>query len=201
MIQPPLNDMPDRRKHVGTGAPAGPCPRTAAVLACALAFTNIAASAAAGPYPYNPDRLDQTQLGQIGRACQAVVGVQPPESRYFACVGSLSDSARNVGRGRALHQAENDCLRKGLRTGSPDLDVCVVQSAREGGAPPPELAMSRPMEEPGLSKSYPYASQREVHRREELSCARLGLDPAGGAFASCVGGLDSALDQSDNPSQ
>jgi hypothetical protein len=201
MIQPPFNDAPDRRKRVGTGAATAPWPRTAATLACALAFTGIAASAAAGPYPYNPDRLDQAQLGQIGRACQAVVGVQPPESRYFACVGSLSDSARNVDRGRALHQAQNDCLTKGFRPGSPDLDVCVVQSARDGGAPRPELAMSRPMEEPGLSKTYPYASQREVHRREELSCARLGLDPASSAFASCVGGLDSALDQADNPSQ
>jgi hypothetical protein len=200
MTQPPFNDMPDRRRRPGTGAQTGARPRTAAALVCALAFTGIAASAAAGPYPYNPDRLDQAQLGQIGRACEAVVGVQPPESRYFACVGSLSDSARNVGRGRALHQAQNDCLRKGLRPG-PDLDVCVVQSAREGGASPPELAMSRPMEEPGRSKTYPYASQREVHRREELSCARLGLDPAGGGFASCVGGLDSALDQADNPSQ
>jgi len=170
-------------------------------MAGVLALSGVAACATAGAYPYNPDRLAEAPLGQIGHLCQAVVGVQPPEERYFVCVGSLSDSMKNIDRGRALEQARRDCLSKGLAPGGPDMAVCVVQSAKQEHASGPDLAMSRPMEEPGLSRTYPYASEREVHRREELSCARLGLDPAGGAFASCVGGLDSALFDADNPSQ
>ena len=61
--------------------------------------------------------------------------------------------------------------------------------------------MSRPMEEPGRAKSYAYAPQSEVHRREELSCARMGMNPSSGGFAECVAGLDSALFAADNPSQ
>ncbi len=201
MTQPSLHDMSERRKGEGRDAPTRPWIRSVAASVSALAVVGVAACATAGPYPYNPDRLASTQVGEIGRVCQTVVGVQPSEARYFACVGSLSDSARNIGRGRALQQARNGCMAKGLRPGSPDLDICVVESTGSASASVPDLAMSRRMEEPGVSKTYPYASQREVHRREELSCARLGLDPAGEAFASCVGGLDSALFAADNPSQ
>jgi hypothetical protein len=168
-------------------------------MAGVVAFSGVAGCATAGAYPYNPDRLAEAPLGQIGHLCQAVIGVQPPEERYFVCIASLSDSMKNIDRGQALEQARRDCLSKGL--GGPDLAVCIVRSADQEHASGPGLAMSGPMEEPGLSKTYPYASQRELHRREELSCARLGLDPAGGAFASCVGGLDSALFAADNPSQ
>jgi len=166
-----------------------------------LAFAGVGGCATAGVYPYNPDRLADSQASQIGQVCQSVVGVEPSEARYFACVGALSDSAKNLGRGRALQQAQGDCLSRGYRAGSPDLDVCVVQSAGQERASAPDMAMSRPMEEPGLAKSYAYAPQREVHRREELSCARTGLDPSSVAFAECVAGLDSALFAADNPSQ
>ena len=44
---------------------------------------------------------------------------------------------KNLDRGRALQQARGDCLSHGYRAGSPDLDVCVVQSAgRERPAAP-----------------------------------------------------------------
>jgi hypothetical protein len=171
---------------------------TAAVMGGMLAFAGAGGCATAGVYPYNPDRLADDQISQV---CQSVVGVEPSEARYFACVGALSDSAKNLGRGRALQQARGDCLSRGYRPGSPDLDVCVVQSSDQARATAPDMAMSHPMEAPGLAKSYAYAPQREVHRREELSCARMGLDPSSGAFASCVAGLDSALFAADNPSQ
>jgi hypothetical protein len=49
------------------------------------------------------------------------------------------------------------------------------------------------------STSYFYASVDEIHRREQLSCARLGFDPAAGAFASCVAGLAGTLAAIDMP--
>jgi hypothetical protein len=53
----------------------------------------------------------------------------------------------------------------------------------------------------GLRKDYAYASRREIHHREELSCAGLGIDPGSGAFATCVASLDAALFRADNPMQ
>ncbi len=49
------------------------------------------------------------------------------------------------------------------------------------------------------AKSYFYASPSETHHRMQLSCARLGLDPASGAFADCVAGLQASLFAADNP--
>jgi hypothetical protein len=190
MLEAPNHDRCARNK----------CTARTGVVAFA-AIVGLAACATASPYPYNPERLADGQAGRIGQVCQSVIGVQPPEARYFACIGSLSDSARNLGRGRALQQAREDCEARGLRPGSAGLAVCVVQSAGDGRTSAPEISTDSSMPAPGLAKTYPYASQRDVHRREELSCARLGLDPAGGAFANCVGGLDSALFEADNPSQ
>jgi hypothetical protein len=195
MTQSPSNDI-----RLAAGS-ARPWRRAAAAMAGVLALAGFAGGANAGPYPYNPDRLDGGQMVQISDVCQTVVGVEPSEARYYACVGALSDSAKNLGRGRALQQARSDCLGRGYGAGSPDLDVCTVQSADHERPRAQDTAMSRPMEEPGLAKSYAYVPQREVHRREELSCARMGMDPSSGAFASCVAGLDSALFAADNPSQ
>jgi len=175
--------------------------RAGVAMAGAFALAAFAASAHAAPYPYNPDGLDGGQTSQIAQTCRSVVGVGPADARYYACVGALSGSAKNLDRGRALREARGDCESRGYRAGSPDLDVCVVQSADRSRVAAPDMAMSRPMEEPGLAKSYAYAPQSEVHRREELSCARMGMDPSSGGFAECVAGLDSALFAADNPSQ
>ena len=51
------------------------------------------------------------------------------------------------------------------------------------------------------SGSYFYASQRELYRREQLSCTRLGLARADGALAECVADLDGRLFEADNPTQ
>jgi hypothetical protein len=51
------------------------------------------------------------------------------------------------------------------------------------------------------SRSYFYASEREVFRREQLSCARLGFDRGDGAFATCVADLDGRLFEANNPAQ
>jgi hypothetical protein len=175
--------------------------RAGAAMAGVFAFAGLAAGAHAAPYPYNPDGLDGGQTSQIAQTCRSVVGVGPSDARYYACVGALSGSAKNLDRGRALQQARGDCLSHGYGAGSPDLDVCVVQSAGRERPAAPDMAMSRPMEEPGRTRSYAYAPQSEVHRREELSCARMGMDPSSGGFAECVAGLDSALFAADNPSQ
>jgi hypothetical protein len=82
--------------------------------------------------------------------------------------------------------------------------VCVnslSSSARDLPGAPPSYSPASAGPEPGLQKGYAYASRREMHHREELSCARLGIDPSGVAFATCVANLDAALFKADNPMQ
>ena len=141
------------------------------------------------------------QVATIDETCRSIMHLQPFEEHYQNCVESLMDSAKNLDRAQGLDQARAYCLRKGLRDGGSDFDVCELQSV---GAQRAETASNRaaPLSEivePGGSKSYPYASPHDVFRREQLSCARLGFDPADGGFGSCVAGLQGAMFEADNP--
>jgi hypothetical protein len=160
-------------------------------LSLAAALASAGAAACAGPAPFNPSDLPSAQLSQMGEICQAVMGIPAGFSLKTACVESLSTSLAALGQGRGLQGAQGACLGKGLRPGEPALAECELtaastQSATTGlpidAAPP-----ARPV------KSYFYASQREIHRREETACARLGYEPVYGSFAACVARLDSAL--------
>jgi hypothetical protein len=160
-------------------------------MACVAALAGVpgwAAARSAGP--------TADQLAQVGRICQSVVRIRPGEAQYVGCVSSLSDSLQSLEQGRALQQARAACLGKGLGPDSPDWGDCILQSA---GAPYPAIKAAAEAEAPGASKSYFSASPREVARREQLACARLGFDPADGAFAGCVANLAGTLFEIDNP--
>ena len=172
--------------------------RTAAALACMLAFSSV--SVCANAAPYNPDGLPADQVASIGRTCQSVMRLEPNEEHYQRCVESLLDSAKTLNEGRALQAARANCLDQGLQPGGPGFAECELHPAHVQ----PVRAIATPandMTAPGDSKSYPYASSRDVLRREQLSCARLGIDPADGAFANCVAGLQSSMFDADHPEQ
>jgi hypothetical protein len=152
--------------------------KSAAIMAGAIASASIAVCARADAA--NPDAR---QIVRVGEICRTVIGLEPGGAQYEACALSLADSLRSLGRDRAVPRVQVDCLEKGLK---PGLAGCTLQSS---GA------------EPTSSRSYFYVSQREVFRREQLSCIRLGLAPADGAFADCAANLDGRLFAADNPAQ
>jgi hypothetical protein len=166
-------------------------------LAGALALAAVAGGGAAAR-PYNPDNLAADLAAHVGQVCQSIIRVQPGEEHYDSCVESLSDSLQSSGAGRAVSQARGDCLAKGFAQGSSALAVCELQST---GAPPAEPGDDTLVaaNEPGGAKSYFSASPHDSFRREQLACAELGFDPAGGAFGSCVADLQAALFSADNP--
>jgi hypothetical protein len=174
-------------------------------MACFLVSGSIAGCAMAGPY--NPDSLAADQISGVGQVCQSVMRVRPGEEHYANCVESLSDSVQSLGQGQALQQARGDCLEKGFQPNSPGLAECELRATEATPAPSaprasgPAVSPVSQVEEPGSGKSYFSTSPRDVFRREQLSCARLGFDPAGGAFASCVASLQAALFAADNPAQ
>jgi hypothetical protein len=164
----------------------------AAAIACVLAFAGAAGCAAAGP----SGGPSSDQASGVGQICRSTLGVEPGEAHYVGCVESLSASMNDLGRGRALARARGDCIDRGLRPDTPALAECVLHGS---DAPVMSARTVSQASEAGAPKSYFYTAPRDVYRREQLSCARLGLDPTSRAFGGCVAGLQSALFAADNP--
>jgi hypothetical protein len=168
----------------------------------ALATGFLAVVGAASPAlaaPYNPSNLPSPQLERVSRICESVVGVHRGEEHFDSCLESLSGSLAGAAQDSGMQRARGDCLAKGYAANSPALAECTLRAgsaqASWGAADVSDGAGG----EPGMTKSYFYASPSEAHRREQLACARLGLDPTGGAFDSCVASLQSSLFAADHP--
>jgi len=101
--------FPPRSGRVWSGVTAS--------LAAAFALASSAGCAVAAPY--NPDNLPADQVARIGEVCQSVIGVQPGEAHYVACVVSLTGSANGLGHGHALTQARETLAPKSYFYASP----------------------------------------------------------------------------------
>ncbi|HLZ73426.1 hypothetical protein [Phenylobacterium sp.] len=165
-------------------------------LASLCLFVSLVASAAVQAEPYNPAHLPPQRLDQVGAICRTVIGVRPGFTLYDNCVEALSQSAAGLDRAGALQAARSACLARG-ETQGPKLAECELA---EAGATRVAAGAAIDASEPRApAKSWFYASGREMRRREEQACARLGYEPARGAFSSCVAGLDAALYAADHP--
>ena len=162
----------------------------------ALLLGAIAMAGCASAGPYNPSSLPPTQLGQVQQICHAVLGIPVGVGLATDCVGALSESAVAMSRARDLQTARQACLAKGLQPGGTELPQCELSAASQGADVRIDTASLDP-----VGKSYYAASQREIHRREQTACARLGYDPIDGSFAKCVASLDSALFASEHVAQ
>jgi hypothetical protein len=180
--------FPSSRKGLGFAVRPFDAPASAqlwrmtAAIVCVGAAAILAGSATAGTF--NPSNLATAELSRIGQICETVIRVQPGDEHYVGCVESLSDSVQSARQDRVVQQPSEDCLDRGFKSGSPDLARCAPESAE---------AQAR------SSTSYYYASRDDVFRREQLSCVRLGVDPVGGAFSSCVASLAGTLETIDMP--
>jgi hypothetical protein len=183
----------------------------------AIAVLGVSACAAATP-AFNPDGLQEAQLTRVAQVCQDVMGLSPSErliggqwlgdsrldywtSRYRGCLTSLSDSVQSADESQAKEAADRDCRAKGYATGSPDLALCVLQSAREvrsaASAQSDNQQSAQPL--PAAGGSLFYASGHERRRREELACAAVGIEPTGDAFKACVNDLQNTFHAIDTP--
>ena len=192
------------RRTEGAGSAASRAIRRAIGLGVAAGAATLAAAGCAGAAAYNPSHLAEPDRASVAGLCEAVMGVSRSTARFDACMEGLSASVVDVGRGRDLARAREDCMGRGLLQGSAALAECEL---REKDAPlaRPVLAGEPGAEAPTL-RAVPYwavpywaASNADIHRREELSCARLGLEPVDAPFAACVANLDAALFAADNP--
>jgi hypothetical protein len=173
-----------------------------AVLVCAVASLSIADCATAGPF--NPAGIPSGQVTRVGQICQSVMGIEPGEEHYYACVSSLSDSVKGLDQSDAMQRAHSACAERGLEPDSPGFAECVLRTSDAAALSGANLSDSGTAQAVSTtdrrsSKSYFYTSPRDVFHREQLACARLGFDPAYSAFDSCVASLGSALFDADNP--
>jgi hypothetical protein len=162
--------------------------RAIATAAALAAFASLAAAPAALAGPYRD--------GAVGRVCAGTLGLQPGEKHYAACVQSLSGSLANLQSGQGLAAARRACLARGLAPGAADFDECELRLA---DAAPRTPALAEDAAPGRDGSSYFETSRAGAWRRDELACARLGFDPAGAAFQSCVADLRGALARASMP--
>ena len=161
----------------------------------------LALASAANAAPYNPDQLPGTQIAQVEHACRSIVGLEPGEAQYAACVASLSDTVRGADEVRSRAEARQTCRREGFDRGTPGLAECTLDAADKMATTSSGAANVAPQPDtsPPAARSYFQASRADVYRREESACAGLGFDPTGAEFTGCVTGLRSAIFNANYP--
>ena len=181
-----------------------------ALVGCAALGASMVACATT--QAFNPSGLAAADLARVTDICQNVMGLSPSEplaggywkgadnldfwsNHYRGCVTSLSESAHGIATAAATQVAEAACRARGL-TGGPDLSLCVLQETDRHTAAAAALTVANA---PAAASPFLSASNGEVRRREQLACAALGLDPAGGAFQGCVGDLKRTFFALENP--
>ena len=188
------------------------------VVSCAMAGASMVGCAT--PPAYDAQTQGSAAVARVAGICQNVMGLSPTErltggnwlgndkldywtSHYRGCIVSLSDSLQNVRDTEVVRQAEQQCRAKGLLSGSPELALCVLQTANEH--PEPTQSQSAAAGQTPVSEkfaaagSYYFASPRETARREQVACAALGLSPADAEFKSCVQQLSATFYSIDHP--
>jgi hypothetical protein len=184
--------LAERRRRASVEVVASPEPgfrmalKTTAprALGRALAAFTAAASFAGSP------ALSASMSDTVAGVCTRVVGLSPGEKHFVACVQSLSHSLQGLHRVEDATQARQACLARGYAPRSPGLAECEL-AALPGMTSAPGPAGQTSV--PGGSQSYFTVSKRTAYERDQLACARLGFEPAAGAFDDCVADLRAAL--------
>ena len=170
-----------------------PFARKAAMVIGILAYAGFAANAQATSV--GPENMNQGQLTQAHQICETVIGLHSGDDRFDGCISSVADSAMNASRGQAVLRARNACFAQGLKVGSSELADCLLQAS--DAKPAPGIAITTSVNL--MAADLPRLSADNAYPRERQACARLGFDPAFGAFASCVTSLQTALHKNDTP--
>jgi hypothetical protein len=166
----------------------------------------ISALAVAGGCAAQSSRPAPQQAALIQATCRNIMRVGHSGVDLAACTESLSDSLAAREQGYADVQSDRACSGEGLTPGSAQFATCVLDRKRHYQAAPALMAVNGtpqltydPSKDVDASENYYDASFDTKRRREEYSCAQLGLDPDSGGFGQCVASLDASLFNADHP--
>jgi hypothetical protein len=151
----------------------------------------------------NAHNRSADQIAYARDLCSGVIGFHPGEGHFNGCVSSLADSIQSASREHVVIQARSRCFAQGLKPGSANLALCLLQAANANpvpGAWTPDLHAIDNMDNRTMSAQDSTPSPGTISDREQQACARLGFDPAFGDFASCVADLQSVVQNVDMPS-
>lgn len=143
--------------------------------------------------------LTADEMQRIEDTCGQTLGAHRGDGYFEACRLSLAETIHRQDERRRLIQVRSDCVRNGLKEGSGELALCVL-GANAPAADPARPVVDPPQQTSAQIKSLSRLSRDEAHRRVELSCATVGLDPSGAAFSDCVAELEASIVQADSPS-
>ena len=138
--------------------------------------------------------LTPDEVSLVQATCDRVMGLAHSGFYRDECRDSLSQSLARKVEAEGMAGAYSNCSRQGLTEGTPAFSACMLDRQ-----PQPRTAMTQAvslaydMNAPENAKGY-FDVTNTVHwRREQYSCAQLGLTPGTGAFGQCVASLDAAL--------
>jgi len=140
---------------------------------------------------------EQTSLVQA--TCDHVMGLTHSGVYRDLCRESLSQSLARKLEVEALAGSYDDCRHQGLSEGSAAFSTCMLD--RQARSPMPvtrtagltTASLAYDTNSPENTKGYFDVDNRVHWRREQYSCAQLGLTPGTGAFGQCVADLDASL--------
>lgn len=166
--------------------------------ACALVATGCVAQTATS--------LPPQQAALVRATCEKIMRVGRTIA-LSACSEALTDSLVAHEQGYVAVQGDRTCSSQGLKPGTAEFATCVLDHRRQYASAPMQVAANGtaprltydPSKDVGASQDYYDASFDTKRRREEYSCAQLGLDPDSGEFGQCVAGLDANLFNVDHP--
>ena len=136
--------------------------------------------------------LDTGNATLVRQTCSEIMGLRTgPE--FEACGGSLAETVRVLQDASLTAEADRSCAQQGLVRGTAEQAKCVVMFRRAADR---SVAASGDVEvvpEAQQWQSYFSMSHSQQAERAELSCAQLGLHPAGSGFWHCVTDLRGAI--------
>jgi hypothetical protein len=150
---------------------------------------------ACAPFAQAPvPTLAPEQASLVQTTCDRVMGLAHSGIYRDECRESLSQSLARKVEAEGMAGAYHECRQQGLNEGSAAFSSCMLDRHSRSPIPTTQaVSLAYDADAPENAKSYFHVSNSVHWRREQYSCAQLGLTPGTGAFGQCVASLDAAL--------
>lgn len=138
--------------------------------------------------------LTPQQASLVQMTCNRIMGLAHSGVYREECQESLTQTLARKMEVRSMAGAYADCSRQDLREGSAAFSTCMLDRRSQPATAVAQTAsLAYDAAAPENTKSYFEVSNAEHWRREQYSCAQLGLTPGNVAFDQCVADLNAAL--------
>lgn len=136
--------------------------------------------------------LAPQQVALVQETCDKVMGLKEAGEYRSLCQDSLSKSLARKLAAEESARGYDACRSEGLHDAA--LATCMLDRPnRAAVASTQPVSLSYDVNSPENAKNYFDVTPSEAWRREQYSCAQLGLIPGSSAFQHCTVGLESAL--------